>query len=68
MHLAAPVDAESENGGDERRHGSSKHQAILSLDEQTWKDLIATYNIKESMIEHRKYASNQGPGARGWYS
>lgn len=49
-------------------HGTMKHQAVLSIDMPIWKELIETYSIKEPMIEHRKEASTQGPGARGWYS
>lgn len=45
-----------------------KRQAILSIDMPTWKELIKTFDIKESMIEHRKEAKVVGPGARGWYS
>ncbi|KUI54126.1 hypothetical protein VP1G_01529 [Cytospora mali] len=50
------------------KNGTMKRQAILSIDMPTWKDLITTFNIKESMIEHRKEAKVAGPGARGWYS
>lgn len=50
------------------KNGTMKRQAILSIDMPTWKDLIKTFNIRESMIEHRKEAKISGPGARGWYS
>lgn len=50
------------------KNGTMKRQAILSIDMPTWKDLIRTFNIRESIIEHRKEAKIVGPGARGWYS
>ncbi|KAH7175507.1 Nse4 C-terminal-domain-containing protein [Dactylonectria macrodidyma] len=63
----APVDreAEEEGGG---RHSTSKHQAILSMDMETWREIIDTFDLNEPMITHRKEAVNTGPGARGWYS
>ncbi|KAK7734732.1 hypothetical protein SLS53_007838 [Cytospora paraplurivora] len=50
------------------KNGTMKRQAILSIDIPTWKDLIETFNIKDSMIEHRHEAKITGPGAHGWYS
>ncbi|KAK0382398.1 hypothetical protein CLIM01_00211 [Colletotrichum limetticola] len=47
---------------------TAKQQAIFSMDMQTWQDIIDTFEIKEPMITHRKEATAQGPGARGWYS
>ncbi|KAK0628619.1 Nse4 C-terminal-domain-containing protein [Bombardia bombarda] len=50
-------------------HGTTRHQAIMSIDMEIWHDLIDAFNIKESMIPHRKEEEEpQGPGARGWYS
>ncbi|KPM38783.1 hypothetical protein AK830_g7798 [Neonectria ditissima] len=63
----APVDREPEEEG-AVRHSASKHQAILSMDMETWRDIIDTYGLKEPMIAHRKEAKHGGPGARGWYS
>ncbi|GAO17767.1 hypothetical protein UVI_02006370 [Ustilaginoidea virens] len=62
----APVDREP---ADDRtqRHGASKHQAILSMDEQTWREIITVFNISEPMIAHRREANHSGPGARSWY-
>ena len=62
---AAPVPAEE---GDTRKSDAAKHQAILSIDEATWRDIITTLGIKQPMIEHRAYEASQGPGARGWYN
>lgn len=45
-----------------------KHQAVMSMDMATWRDIIKAFNIKEPMIEHRKEQTNGGPGAKGWYS
>lgn len=65
--IAAPVDREAEEEG-AARHSASKHQAILSMDMETWRDIIDTFDLKEPMITHRQEATNTGPGARGWYS
>ncbi|KFA73791.1 hypothetical protein S40288_03155 [Stachybotrys chartarum IBT 40288] len=64
----APVDREEEQDTGTARHSTAKHQAILSMDMDTWRDIIDTFDLKESMIEHRAEASSTGPGARGWYS
>ncbi|KAJ9155267.1 Non-structural maintenance of chromosomes element 4 A [Pleurostoma richardsiae] len=50
------------------RHGAMKHQAVMAIDMQDWKDVIDAFNIKEPMIPHRQEPVQQGPGARGWYS
>ncbi|KAF4966476.1 hypothetical protein FZEAL_10651 [Fusarium zealandicum] len=63
----APVDRETEEE-ETARHGAAKHQAILSMDMETWRDIIDTFGLQEPMIAHRKEATNTGPGARGWYS
>ncbi|KAF4124700.1 Pfam:Nse4 [Geosmithia morbida] len=51
-------------------YGASKHQAIMSMDMDTWQDIIDTFDLadEEPMIEHRREAKSDGPGARGWYS
>jgi len=38
------------------------------MDMATWEDIIKTFDIKESLIEHREERIESGPGARGWYS
>lgn len=63
----APVDREPADDGTQR-HGASKHQAILSMDEQTWQEIIEVFNITTPMIPHRQEANRSAPGARGWYS
>lgn len=55
-----------EEGGVKRE--VAKHQAIFSMDMETWQDIIDTFHITEPMIKHRKEATASGPGARGWYS
>ncbi|KAG6005454.1 hypothetical protein E4U21_007923 [Claviceps maximensis] len=64
----APVDREPIEDGTQKHNGASKHQAILSMDEQTWRDIIDVYQITNPMIPHRREANRSGPGARGWYS
>ncbi|GAB0136267.1 hypothetical protein EsDP_00004574 [Epichloe bromicola] len=63
----APVNREQADDGTQR-HGASKHQAILSMDEQTWREIIEVFNITNPMIPHRQEANRSAPGARGWYS
>ncbi|OQO13736.1 hypothetical protein B0A48_01966 [Cryoendolithus antarcticus] len=46
----------------------SKHQAILSLDYGTWRDLIKAFDITEPMIPHREEERGTQMGARGWYA
>ncbi|KAG5930073.1 hypothetical protein E4U53_002313 [Claviceps sorghi] len=65
----APVEREPiGDGTHHQRHGASKHQAILSMDEQTWREIIDVFQITNPMIPHRREANHSGPGARGWYS
>ncbi|KAG5960999.1 hypothetical protein E4U58_004463 [Claviceps cyperi] len=68
--LPAIAPVERHPGGDETqpRHGASKQQAILSIDEETWREIIDVFQITQPMIPHRQQASQDGPGARGWYS
>lgn len=59
------------NDGDDEpsiRQGASKHQAILSMDMETWKEIITVLNLTEPMIEHRAERVTERPGARSWYS
>ncbi|KAH8423477.1 non-structural maintenance of chromosomes element 4 family protein [Aspergillus melleus] len=50
-----------------QKKGVQKHQAIFSLDFETWQDLIDAYSIKESIIPHRREEESQATG-QGWYS
>ncbi|PHH76541.1 hypothetical protein CDD80_1447 [Ophiocordyceps camponoti-rufipedis] len=63
----APVDREVDTQAT-TRHSASKHQAVLSMDMQTWRDIIQAFNLTEPMIQHRQEVTSSGPGARGWYS
>lgn len=65
--LVASSDSIS-NVSAESKAGTRKYQAVLSIDMPLWRDLIETFDIKSSMIEHRKESQSQGPGAKGWYS
>ncbi|KAE8386339.1 Nse4 C-terminal-domain-containing protein [Aspergillus alliaceus] len=47
------------------KKGVQKHQAIFSLDFETWRDLIEVYGIKESIIPHRAEEQQENNG-RGW--
>ncbi|KAI0535300.1 Nse4 C-terminal-domain-containing protein [Xylaria digitata] len=50
------------------KRDTQRHQAVLSIDMHMWRDIIDAFDITESIIEHRKEQSTQGPGARSWYS
>ncbi|KAG6140906.1 hypothetical protein E4U12_005614 [Claviceps purpurea] len=64
----APVERDPSGDETQPRHGASKHQAILSMDEETWREIIDVFQITQPMIPHRQQASQDEPGARGWYS
>ncbi|KAK4246686.1 Non-structural maintenance of chromosomes element 4 A [Corynascus novoguineensis] len=51
-----------------RSKAAMRHQAIMSIDMATWRDIIDAFDIKEPMIPNRQEEAQQGPGARGWYS
>ncbi|KAL2198630.1 Nse4 C-terminal-domain-containing protein [Corynascus similis CBS 632.67] len=51
-----------------RSKTAMRHQAIMSIDMATWRDIIDAFDIKEPMIPNRQEEAQQGPGARGWYS
>ncbi|GAB1311830.1 hypothetical protein MFIFM68171_02040 [Madurella fahalii] len=51
-----------------RSKAPMRHQAIMSIDMATWRDIIEAFDIKEPMIPHRQEEEQRGPGARGWYS
>ncbi|RHZ63915.1 non-structural maintenance of chromosomes element 4 family protein [Aspergillus thermomutatus] len=62
LHVSKPY-APSEA----QKKGVQKHQAIFSLDFETWRQLIEVYGIKESIIKHRPEEQSQSTGG-GWYS
>jgi len=51
-----------------RSKAAMRHQAIMSIDMATWRDIIDAFNITQPMIPNREEEAQQGPGARGWYS
>ncbi|KAK3191101.1 hypothetical protein K4F52_002685 [Lecanicillium sp. MT-2017a] len=53
---------------EESRQALSKHQAILSIDMQTWRDAVRTLKITDSMIENRQETAHSAPGTKGWYN
>jgi len=45
-----------------------RHQAIFSLDYETWQDLVKVLDIKKPLIPDRSQDENTTQiGARGWY-
>ncbi|KAL4808714.1 Nse4 C-terminal-domain-containing protein [Aspergillus unguis] len=61
LHPATPF-APSEA----QRRGIQKRQSVFSLDFDTWKDVIETYEIDQCIIPHRQEEENNT--ATGWYS
>jgi hypothetical protein len=61
-----PGGGEGEDGEAEaRKKGAMKHQAVFSLDYETWEKLIEAFEIREPMIPHR----GEEPGTQvggGW--
>jgi hypothetical protein len=55
-----------------QRKGLQKHQAVFSLDFDTWEKLIEVFDIKECLIPHREEDEDVQPARRavatGWYS
>ncbi|KAK0669581.1 putative non-structural maintenance of chromosome element 4 [Cercophora samala] len=51
-----------------RARAPMRHQAIMSIDMETWSAIIETFDIKEPIIPHRQEDEPTGPGARGWYN
>jgi len=50
------------------RQSGMRHQAIFSLDFETWQELVKVLNIKEPLIPDRSHDENDTQiGARGWY-
>jgi len=62
------IDVPEEEDGAPRNRSAMKHQAIISIDEAMWRDIVKTYGIREPMIPHRNEPDHRGPGARAWYS
>lgn len=53
---------------EQRQKNVSKHQAIFSLDYETWQNLVEAYGDREPMIGHRETEQEAQVGARGWYN
>ncbi|KAK4200320.1 putative non-structural maintenance of chromosome element 4 [Triangularia verruculosa] len=51
-----------------RARAPMRHQAIMSIDMETWRAIIETFDIKEPIIPHRQEDEPVGPGAHGWYN
>lgn len=53
--------------GERANSDTAKWQAVLALDEDSWQELIALFDIKKSMIKHR-HEETHAVGAKGWYA
>lgn len=65
------VTAEASTVEELRQKRISKHQAVFSIDYETWQQLIDAFDITEPLIEHRQddaEARAQRMGERGWYT
>lgn len=51
-----------------QQKGIQKHQLIWSLNFEIWKQLVETFDIKESTIPHRNDEEFQRQNQHGWYS
>ena len=61
---------DDDNTNTGQRSHSTRHQAVLSLDFETWQELVEVFRIEESLIPDRsgdRQAATQ-IGARGWYA
>lgn len=47
---------------------AQKFQAVISLDPETWRELIELFEIKEPMIKHRPELNQPAEGSTGWYT
>lgn len=55
---------DAETGGDGERH-----QAVFSIDFDTWQELIEVFDIRKPLIPDRTpVAAGTQIGAKGWYS
>ena len=45
-----------------------KHQAIMELTMDAWKEAIRLFDIREPTIPHRNYTNSQPLSRTGWYS
>ncbi|KAI5208514.1 hypothetical protein E4T39_01173 [Aureobasidium subglaciale] len=53
----------------QREKSSMRHQAVFSIDYNTWQQLIQAFKISEPLIPHRGTGGGGGAiGARGWYN
>ncbi|PGH27796.1 hypothetical protein AJ80_00584 [Polytolypa hystricis UAMH7299] len=70
--LPTLLPSEPSGPAEAKQRGLKKHQAVFSLDFETWERLIDVFDIKESMIPHRAEEENgqQTDGNRpaGWYT
>ncbi|CAD6502059.1 BgTH12-02302 [Blumeria graminis f. sp. triticale] len=47
---------------------ATKHQAVLSLDMASWKEMIQLFDIKDPMILHRNEPESRTLNKKGWYA
>ncbi|KAK0633258.1 Nse4 C-terminal-domain-containing protein [Immersiella caudata] len=64
----APTSEAERKGNEQSKHAAMRHQAIMSMDMEIWRDIINAFGIQKSIIPHREEEENTGPGARGWYT
>jgi len=52
---------------EQRQQHVSKNQAIVSMDYQSWEELVDLLDIRHPLIPHRAEEQQTQVGARGWY-
>lgn len=65
------MDSEPTLASEASRKGVQKQQGVFSLDFDSWRDLVTVFDIKKSIIPHRKEERHEDDGnaaAAGWFS
>lgn len=70
VKLINALEAHDKTQPEARTHvkGVMKHQAVLSMDMDTWEEIIEAFEITEPMIPHRVESKPRELGARGWFT
>jgi hypothetical protein len=61
------LDEAEDADAEQTKNGGQRHQAIFTLDYDSWEKFIKAFGIKEPMIPNRSDAQTQ-VGANGWYT
>ncbi|MCJ1311576.1 nuclear protein [Agyrium rufum] len=68
LHLTGKDKGKTRDGDEPVRESAPKNQAIFHLDFPTWEGIVKAFDIKESVIKHRREETNAPAlSATGWY-